>query len=60
MLKHNQGNKKEPLEKALFLNGGNYVANIEPFLDKLKMQLSEQHSQKVIFMLKFLQERKIA
>ena len=51
--------KKAP-EGANFKNGGNYVANIEPFLDKLKMQLSEQHSQKVIFMLKFLQERKIA
>ena len=42
------------------LNGGNYVANIERFLDRLKVQLSEQPAQKVIFMLKFLQERKIA
>lgn len=54
------GTKKEPLEKALNLNGGNYVANLEPYLDKLQTQLAEKHSQKVIFMLKFLKDRKIA
>lgn len=52
-------NKKDPIQ-GQFINGGNYVANLEPYLDKLQTQLAEKHSQKVIFMLKFLQERKIA
>lgn len=52
-------NKKDP-KKGQFVNGGNYVVNLELYLDKLKAELSEKTSQKVIFMLKFLQERKIA
>lgn len=51
--------KKAP-EGANFKNGGNYVVNLELYLDRLKVQLSEQPAQKVIFMLKFLRERKIA
>lgn len=50
--------KKAP-EGANFKNGGNNVVNLELYLDRIKVQLSEQSSQKVIFMLKFLQERKV-
>ena len=40
--------------------GGNYVANLELYLGKIKQQLTEQPSQKVVFMLKFFKERKLA
>lgn len=51
--------KKAP-EGANLINGGNYVANIEPYLNKLKSELEAKTSQKVIYMLKFLQQKNIA
>lgn len=52
--------KKEPHNKTLNLNGGNNVVNLEPYLNLLQEQLADVKSQKVIFMLKFLKERKVA
>ena len=60
LIETHSGIKKEPSKKAPNLNGGNYVANLELCLNRLKAELSEKTSQKVIYMLKFLKERKIA
>ena len=58
--KSQSGTKKEPLDKALNLNGGKNASYIEPYILKLQQQLADKCSTKLIYMLNKWAARKAA
>lgn len=51
MAQAQSGTKKEPLDKALNLNGGNSTSYIEPFIQELSMQLADKNSVRLVYLL---------
>lgn len=54
------GTKKEPINKALNLNGGKNASYIEPFIMELKEQLIDKTNTNLIHLLKRWNLKKIA